>query len=222
MNLEAHFWISDIGFFPVFPSSLSFCHFYRVQTQSKCCCRWHRLVAKGISLIPMSAMTMMICQIDRSECGDGHATTQSDSNMDEILNSGQPNQAKFNSILILLLLLLLSHHNIRIWIRILDLTKKNRRTHTLTKWHNQIARNGRRERKINEPTITTTRRQAQIRPNLINADNDNIFIYLSIFLFFQSRLSLYHTQSYFTFIHFFTSEKAIFGSCIFDLTSAVR
>lgn len=35
---------------------------------------------------------------DRSKCGDGHATTQSTSNMVELLNSGQLNQAKFNSI----------------------------------------------------------------------------------------------------------------------------
>lgn len=78
---------------------------------------------------------MMICQIDRSECDDGHATTQSDSNMDEILNSGQLNQAEFNSIL------LLSHYSIRI--RILDITKKKTTTiHTLTKSHNQTARNG--------------------------------------------------------------------------------
>lgn len=46
----------------------------------------------------MMTMMMMICQTDRFKCGDGHATTQSASNMVEILNSGQLNQVKFNSI----------------------------------------------------------------------------------------------------------------------------
>lgn len=163
----------------------------------------------------MSAMTMtmMICQIVRSECGDGHATTQSDSNMDEILNSGQLNQAEFNSIQFC------CSHTTTFAFEFLTLPKKNTRhthSHPLTKSHNQMARNGKREK--NESTSTTTRRQAQIRPNLINADNDNIFIYLSIFLFSLSR-SPSITQSYFTFIHFFSSKEAIFGSCIFDLTS---
>lgn len=130
--------------------------------------------------------------------------------MVEILNSGQLNQAEFNSIQFC------CSHTTTFAFEFLTLPKKNTRhthSHPLTKSHNQMARNGKREK--NESTSTTTRRQAQIRPNLINADNDNIFIYLSIFSFLSMGIRLFLSLSLNPISHSFISlQKNIFGLCI--------
>lgn len=188
MNLEAHFWASDIVFSPSSRRHCRFTQFYHGCGDGiKASSRKH-LIDSDFSDDDDDMPNWSIWMWQWS-C---YHAVRLKYGWDIEFWSTQSSKVQFNSAA------LLSHTTTFAF----EFTKKQQQHHilTLTNSHNQMAWNGEQKKEK-----ATTTRQAQIRPNLINADNDNIFIYLSIFVLFQwgGIASLYLYRSILFHIHSF-------------------